>query len=225
MVHAADFVLALRREIQERLARLGETETLVFESKGTLDVPVLLRIALRNELDAVEVAGAWLASTSRDHPGALELRLALARQAGDESRHYTLIARRLAELDAGTDADNPHLMQAPSPLTQWLLTLVHPVERMAAGPFAREALACVKNEQFIALCRLRGDVATAALYERQIQPDEKHHHELGARFLGRHCADDATQAVARAAVHRTLDLADELAHAARNRGICQAPGC
>lgn len=217
------FVSGLEQEIDLALAQLGETEALTFETKGSLAVPALLAVALRNEMDAVMVAGAWLGRVGA-HPGAQMLRLALARQAGDEARHHFLIVQRLAELDAPA-AEGSDAPPAPGPLTAWLLTLEDPVEQMAAGPFAREALAVVKNRQFINLCRSRGDMHTAALYERHIQPDEQHHHTLGVRYLQRYCIDDASQARAAAAARRTLSLADEMAHMARGKGAVAAPGC
>ncbi|MEW5848880.1 MAG: ferritin-like domain-containing protein [Myxococcota bacterium] len=219
------FVAQLRALVDRRLAELGETEALTFESKGSLEIPVLLRLALKNELEATEVAGRWLAGVSDSLPLAAELKLLLARQAGDEAKHYGLIAARLRELDVDVTGWDPFRENPRSPLYSFLLPLTDPVEQMAAGPFAREALACVKNQQFIALCRKRGDVHTAALYERRIQPDESHHHELGAGMLRRLCVDEASQARALAAVEKTLALADELAEKARQKGICRAPGC
>ncbi len=58
------------------------------------------------------------------------------------------------------------------------------VERVAAGQFTREAIAIVKNRQFIEFCEAAGDRETAALYRDVIEPDERHHHELG-RTLAR----------------------------------------
>ncbi len=219
------FVNELKAHVDAHLAGLSETETLTFETRGSLEIPVLLRAALRNEMEATLVAANWLASVADHTPHTTSMRLALARQVGDESRHYTLVAARLRQLDVDVGEDDVLKEPARSPLTAWLLGLVDPVERMAAGPFAREALACVKNQQFIRLCRARGDVHTAALYERTILPDELHHHALGDRFLRRHCTTEAAQAAARAAVEKTLTLADEMAHRARERGAVRAPGC
>src|SRR5215831_698079 len=58
-----------------------------------LPIPALLRIALRNELEAAEVAAVWLASTDE-----LDVKLALARQCGDEAKHYVWIEERLHQL-------------------------------------------------------------------------------------------------------------------------------
>jgi hypothetical protein len=107
-----------------------------------------------------------------------------------------------------------------------LLSLGTTVERVAAGQFTREALAVVRNAEFVRFCEARGDEATAALYRDVIQPDERHHHELGRSLLSRLARTTEAQAAAREASDRTLNLAEELQEIARmKRGISRAPGC
>jgi hypothetical protein len=97
---------------------------------------------------------------------------------------------------------------------------------VAAGQFTREAIAVVKNRQFIELCERAGDAVTAALYRDVIEPDERYHHELGRRLLLRLAATEADQEAARRAARRTLELAEELQTAAlKTAGIHHAPGC
>jgi len=100
------------------------------------------------------------------------------------------------------------------------------VERVAAGQFTREAIAVVKNRQFIEFCERAGDRATATLYKDVIEPDERFHHELGRSILLRLATTPEAQAAARRAATRTLELAEELQAAAlRTAGIHHAPGC
>jgi hypothetical protein len=59
-----------------------------------------------------------------------------------------------------------------------------------------------------------------------IQPDERHHHEMGRSLLLRLAHTDEAQALARAASARTLAIAGELQEMARlKKGIGRAPGC
>ncbi len=140
---AAAFVEELGARNQEVLDRLAPAETLVAESGGDLRLENLLKIALRNEMEATEIAARWLVSTDD-----VETKLALARQAGDEAKHYRLIEDHLSEL--GTDlSDFDPTVQGMSPLTAYLDTLEDTVERIAAGQFTRESIAVVKNQQFI----------------------------------------------------------------------------
>src|ERR1051325_7632443 len=127
-----------------------------------LAIAALLRVALKNELEATEVAAAWLVDTIE-----LDAKLALARQCGDEAKHYAWIAERAHALGddlAGFDPRAP----APSPLSLYLRTLTTTVERAAAGPFTREAIAVVRNQVFASFCAARGDQATADLYRQRI---------------------------------------------------------
>ena len=217
---AEEFVAALDAENQARLRGLEPDATLAPEVKGPLNVPNLLKVALRNEAEATVIAARWLA-TSDD----IKLVLALARQAADEAKHYELIAKRLGVLGFDADGFDP-LAGGFGPLSAYLQTLSTSVERAAAGQFTREAIAIVKNLQFIEFCERVGDKETAALYRDIIEPDERHHHELGRRTLLRLATTPEAQATAQRAARRTLELADELQKKAlASAGIHHAPGC
>jgi len=83
------------------------------------------------------------------------VKLALARQVGDEAKHYRLIADRLKALGFAPMTFNP-LAKGYGPLFTYLDSLTSTVERVAAGQFTREAIAVVKNRQFIAFCESAG---------------------------------------------------------------------
>ena len=217
---AAAFIAQLASENESILKRLAPAQTLGAEARGDLSPRNLLRVALKNELEASEIAALWMPSAR----GA-ELKLALARQAGDEARHYRLIVERLHQLGDDLEGFDP-LAQGYSPLFKFLSALENDVERVAAGQFTREAIALVKNVQFIELCEQAGDLATSLLYRGVIQPDEHHHHQLGRHFLGRLAVNEESQQLARAAHARTLTLAEELQTLAFQRtGVHHAPGC
>jgi uncharacterized ferritin-like protein (DUF455 family) len=219
-VTAEEFVAALDRENQARLRDLEPDATLLSEVKGALNVPNLLKVALRNEAEATLIAARWLTSCQDT-----KLMLALARQAADEAKHYELIAARLGRLGFDVETFDP-LAGGLGPLSRYLDTLTQNVERVAAGQFTREAIAIVKNRQFIAFCERVGDKETASLYCDVIEPDERHHHELGRRTLLRLATTAEAQAAAQRAARRTLELADELQKTAlATAGIHHAPGC
>ncbi|HTO13743.1 MAG TPA: ferritin-like domain-containing protein [Candidatus Binatia bacterium] len=217
---AAEFVAQLDAENQAALRGLEPDATLKPEVEGALNVPNLLKVALRNEIEATEIAARWLVTTDD-----VAVKLALARQVGDEARHYRLIADRLGQLGTDAGALDP-LAGGYGPLFKYLDTLVTTVERVAAGQFTREAIAVVKNRQFIEFCDRVGDRETAALYRDTIEPDERYHHELGRRLLLRLATTPEAQAAATAAARRTLALAEELQKKAlATAGIHHAPGC
>lgn len=180
----------------------------------------MLRMALKNEIEAAEIAALWMSTTPE-----IDAKMGFGRQVGDESRHYRLIEKRLIELGDALDGFNP-LEKGYSPLFTFLAGLKTTVERVAAGQFTREAIAIIKNGQFIELCRSQGDAETAKLYEEIIQPDETYHQQLGRSMLERYAEAEEAQSAARAAAERTLALAEELQEVVRRKsGIHHAPGC
>src|SRR5688572_28898169 len=217
---AEEFVAQLDAENRTLLERLAPDATLAPEVDGDLTVPNLLKVALKNEIEATEIAARWLVTTDD-----VEVKMAFARQAGDEAKHYRMIAERLRELGVDLDGFNP-LAKGYGPLFTYLDTLTSTVERVAAGQFTREAIAVVKNRQFIEFCDRPGDRVTAILYRDVIEPDERYHHELGRSLLLRLATTDEAQATAARAARRTLELAEELQRKAlTTAGIHHAPGC
>lgn len=217
---AEEFVRELDARNQAVLRRLEPEATLKPEVSGNLTVLNLLKVALKNEIEATEIAARWLVTTDD-----VAVKMALARQAGDEAKHYRMIAARLGELGFDAEAFNP-IAAGYGPLFAYLDSLRATVERVAAGQFTREAIAVVKNRQFIEFCERAGDRATATLYRDVIEPDERFHHELGRSLLLRHATTPETQDRARRAAARTLELAEELqASALKTAGIHHAPGC
>jgi uncharacterized ferritin-like protein (DUF455 family) len=215
-----EFVEALDAANQAVLARLAPDATLRPEVEGALNVTNLLKVALKNEIEATEIAARWLVKTDD-----VQVKMAFARQAGDEAKHYRMIADRLRELGFDARGFDP-LAAGFGPLFQYLDALDSTVERVAAGQFTREAIAVVKNRQFIEFCERAGDRATATLYKDVIEPDERFHHELGRTLLLRLASTPEAQEAARRASARTLTLAEELQTAAlKTAGIHHAPGC
>jgi 1,2-phenylacetyl-CoA epoxidase catalytic subunit len=219
-VTSEEFVRELAAENDALLARLAPDATLKPEVDGALNVPNLLKVALKNEVEATEIAARWLVATTD-----VDVKLAFARQVGDEARHYRLIGERLRALGFDPDGVDP-LAKGYGPLFTYLDSLETTVERVAAGQFTREAIAVVKNRQFIEFCDRAGDRETAALYRDVIEPDERYHHDLGRRLLLKLATTTETQAAARRVARRTLDLAEELqVKALATAGIHHAPGC
>lgn len=203
-MEAKIFVSGLVEEMNAIFAKLGEHETLEAESSGHMEVVTLLKLALASELEASEMAGYWMPTTPE-----VDGKLVLAHQCGDEMKHYRLIANRLQEL--GEDlTDFEPLPDGYSALYEYMKTLRTTPERIAAGPFASEAIAEVRNAQFISFCRAAGDEQTASLYESTIHPEEINHYREGREFLEQHANTPEIQEAVTTAVRSTLAIADEL---------------
>lgn len=214
-----EFVNLLESENQASIERLGRLST-AGDIPDSLTIEKLLRVALKNELEASEIAALWMPTTLE-----LEIKLSLARQAGDEAKHYRLISERLSEMGIAADGIDPRV-SGYSALFEYLRGLDDTVARVAAGQFTREGIALVRNQCFIEFCEAKGDKKTADLYRNRIQEDERHHHELGARWLARYAVSYERQELARQAARKTIELAEEIQEAARlKQGISRAPGC
>jgi hypothetical protein len=199
-----DFVRNLRQEMDRLFSQLGERQTLESESEGKVDVVTLLKLALKSEIEASELAGYWMPTTAE-----IDVKMAFARQCGDEMKHYELILRRLRELGEDLSGYDP-AQEGYSPLYHYLRGLRTTVERVAAGPFAREAIAEVRNAQFIDFCRSVDDAGTAQLYVDVINPEEIHHHQMGYDLLAKYAVTDELQELATNAMRSSLAIADEL---------------
>ena len=190
------------------------------EPAPTVTIGSMLIGALKAEIEASQEAALWM-STSEE----LDVKLAMARQCGDEAKHYRLIEERLREMGHDLSSIDP-LADGYSPMFKYLESLRTTVERLAAGQFTREGLAKVRNRVFIDYCKAKEDVETAKLYEEIIQPDEEYHHEMGRRLLPKYADTPERQQLAREAATKTLQLAEELQEIAHlRRGMARAPGC
>src|SRR6266516_7956404 len=94
------FVAGLDALLAAALARIEEAAKA--PPAAQIGVRELLVVALRNEIEASEEAAMWLIA-ERDP----ELKLGLARQCGDEAKHYRLIAARLAEIGVDLSTHDP----------------------------------------------------------------------------------------------------------------------
>lgn len=219
-MNSLEFVDELEKQLGQLLAGLDKLELIESESSNQLEMAHLLKIALKNEIEATELAAYWLTTTPE-----VDVKLGFARQGGDEAKHYRLIEKRLAALEVDLKDFNP-LAAGYSKLFEYLKSLPDTVSRLAAGQFTREGIAVKRNEQFIRFCEIRDDRETANLYREIIQPDERYHHLLGKEMLQKYAVSEQQQQSARRAAQQTIMIAEELRGiAASKTGICQIPGC
>jgi uncharacterized ferritin-like protein (DUF455 family) len=215
----ANFVKELLESNQALLSQIGEVKTFsVSRHETDQALPTLLRIALANEISVAELASMWMPTVTD-----WEIKIVLAKQAGDEARHFQLVEQRMKELDISmSDFKTP----PPNPLFEFLRSLETPVEKIAAGLFTLESIAYKVNENFMHYCNRLGDFKTAEIYHRYIQPDELHHHQLGQQLLEKHATTPEIQEKARAASIKTLEIALKLrSTAAQKLGTSCFPGC
>ncbi|MEP6861299.1 MAG: DUF455 family protein [Deltaproteobacteria bacterium] len=213
-----DFLVALDADRADRLAAIAGAGRLSLTAEVAADAKALLQVALTNEVNVAELAAFWVATTPE-----LDVKLAFARQSGDEANHFNLVADRLRALGFDVGGYTP---PAANALFEYLRGLSSTVERLAAGLYALEAIAFAVNENFMAFCAARGDAETVRIYREYIQPDELGHHELGKRLLAKYAVSAEQQALARATAARVFELAAATrAKAAERLGAACFPGC
>jgi len=206
---------ALKTAHLEPIVAAGQTSLL---GDTATDRTTMLQVALANELGVSELAAAWIASTPE-----LDVKLAFARQVGDEASHFRLVADRLTALGFDVADFRP---PAANPLFAYLRGLEHTVERIAAGLYTLESIAHGVNENFMAFSERAGDAETVRIYREHIQPDELHHQRLGHALLAKYAANSASQQRAKEVVTRVLEIATATrATAAAKMGTACFPGC
>jgi uncharacterized ferritin-like protein (DUF455 family) len=216
----ANFSEDLYQYVTRQLSELDLLKEPIIEPAAPSEVIRRLKIALKNELEASELAAVWMPTTPE-----IDVKLALARQAGDEAKHYRLIEKRLEQLGASSVNFNP-AAEGYGPMFQLLAGFQSTVERVAGAQLARESLALKKNEQFIEFCEKAGDHETASLYRDEIQPDEEWHVDLGRRVLEKYATTLELQEKVRKAAQAVLDLAVKIQNKQlKELKVSHAPGC
>src|SRR5437016_7509299 len=145
------FVQELERDVHEKLASLDLLKEPQLGVVDRSEIVRRLKMALKNELEASEIAAVWIPTTPE-----VEVKLALARQVGDEAKHYKLIEDHLQKMGADLAGFNPSA-DGYGPMLQLLAGFKTTVERIGAAQFTRDSLALNKNQQFIEFCKAAGD--------------------------------------------------------------------
>jgi hypothetical protein len=216
---ASAFVEQVKAEIEQRLSKLDRAPEINAASDPVRHLPVLLRAALKNEIEAADIAAAWVASTPE-----IDAKLVLARHAGDEARHYQMLEQSMRSLSIDLSGYNP--LEPPSPVLKFLRTLMTTEERIAAALVAREAMGARRNRQFLVYLEAVGRHDMAQLYREVINPDEERHHRAGCELLARIAVTPEAQERARAAASRLLQIGDDVREAfLQGTGAGVVPGC
>lgn len=217
-MNGAEFVAKLKTENESILAKIDEPPLSWGVPRSEL-VAVLIKMALKNEIEATEIAAEWVSTTPE-----LNAKLALARHAGDEARHYQLIEEKARAKGVALDGFRP--LDPPSPVLNYLRTLTTTPERIAAALVAREAMGGRRNVQFLAFLDRAGLGELAALYRDVINPDEERHHLSGCAVLAELATTPETQQAARRAALGLLETGDRVrTNALEKTGAPVVPGC
>ena len=213
------FVERLLAENEKWLAKLDAAPDMTGPGSAAGTLGALLKMALKNEMEAAVIAAEWVATTPE-----LEAKLVFARHAGDEARHFQLLAEKAERLGISLQGYDP--LHPPSPVLTYLRTLETAVERVAAALVAREAMGGRRNAQFLKFLEGIGQKHLAQLYREVINPDEESHQQAGCRLLRSLAVTSQAQESARRAARRLLEIGDEVrSRTMEKTGAPVVPGC
>jgi hypothetical protein len=200
MVAAESFVNELDAKNQPSIGRVvaALNEGL---AKDGVEVADALRMALKAAIESAEVAALWI--TDCDD---LEMKLSLAEQCGDGARQCRRLSARLAALGIGhyDPRDGGY-----SKLFAFQRSLQTPEERSSAGYVTGKALSAARLAALSAFCATRGDEESARLLGTDIVGEERRYYDEGRVLLTGAATTEESQARARRAAYRTLELAGE----------------
>jgi len=200
MVAAESFVSELEAKNQPSIGRVVAALNDGLAKEG-VEVADALRMALKAAIESAEVAALWIPDCDD-----LEMKLSLAEQCGDGARKCRRLAARLAALGVGNydPRDGGY-----SKLFAFLRSLQTPEERSSAGYVTGKALSAARLAALAAFCTTRGDEESARLLGTDMVAEERRTYDEGRVLLTAAATTEESQARARRAAYRTLELAGE----------------
>jgi hypothetical protein len=134
------------------------------------------------------------------------MKLSLAEQCGDSAKQCRRLSARLAEVGvAGFDPRDGGY----SKLFAFLRPLQTPEERASAGFVTGKALSIARLATLASFCEGKGDAESARLLGVDLLEEERRYYEDGKQMLVSAAGTEESQARARRAAFRTLELANE----------------
>jgi hypothetical protein len=202
MVAAENFVSELDAKNQPTIQRVVDALRAALAKDG-VEVADALRFAVKGAIEAAEVAALWVSDCDD-----LEMKLSLAEHCGDAARQCRRLSARLTAL--GILGYDPR-EGGYSKLFAFLRSLQTPEERSSAGYVTGKALSMARLAALSSFCEAQGDAETAQLLGNELLSEERRYYDEGKRMLIAAAGVEESQARARRAAYRTLELAMETA--------------
>ena len=202
MVAAENFVSELDAKNQPSIQRVVDALSAALGKDG-VDVTDALRYAVKATIELAEVAALWISDCD-----SLEMKLSLAEQCGDSARQCRRVLARLETL--GVAGYDPRA-GGYSKLFAFLRSLQTAEERSSAGYVTGKALSMARLGVLSAFSQQQGDDESTQLLGVDMLSEERRYYALGKRMLIAVATTEESQARARRAAYRTLELAGETA--------------
>lgn len=204
MVQSDAFVAELEFKNQESFRGLLATSLLPALSGDGASVADLLRLESKLAIEAIESAAIWIVDCE-----SLELKMVLSAQCGVHARHFQKLQERLSTLGLSPGSYDPR-QGGYSKLFAFLRQLQTNEERVATGLLALGGAAVTRLGALVALCQDKGDAESAQLLRDELLPDEQRRLDEGRDRLALLTGGEDSQARARRAIFKTVELLGEL---------------
>jgi len=202
MVAAENFVAEMDSKNQASVQRIIDALAAALAKDG-VEVADALRFAVKATIETAEVAALWITDCAD-----LEMKLSLAEQCGDSACQCRKLSERLVSLGV---ANYDPRDGGYSKLFAFLRSLQTAEERASAGYVTGRALSMARLGALAGFCERKGDAESARLLGVEIMAQERRYYEQGKQMLVASVAIEESQARARRAAYRTLELAGETA--------------
>ncbi len=202
MVTADSFVAEFESKNENSFRNLLAAYLQGVEKEG-FSATDLLRIEAKFVVEATEVAALWLVDSD-----SLDSKMALGAQCGDAARQYQIIGERLTALGVDLTAFDPR-SSGYTKLFAFFRSLQSPEERAAASALTLRGMNVRRMRATAVLCQEKGDPETARLFQEILIADEERHLHAGRKSLLASALAEESQARARRASFRTIEVLAE----------------
>jgi hypothetical protein len=204
MVSADVFVAETESKNQESLRGLVVSGYLPALAGDAMSIAEMLRLEAKLAIEAIEASAIWIADTE-----SLEMKIVLGAQCGVHAQEYRRLQERLSALGLAPGSYDPR-QGGYSKLFAFLRSLQTNEERAAAGLLTLGSAAVARLEALLVVCGERGDGETGELLRGGLIPDEQRRADEGRERLVLIATAEDSQARARRAVYKTIELLGEV---------------
>jgi hypothetical protein len=204
MVSADVFVAETESKNQESLRGLVVSGYLPALAGDAMSIADMLRLETKLAIEAIEANAIWIADTE-----SLEMKIVLSSQCGLHAREYRRLQERLSALGLAPGSYDPR-QGGYSKLFAFLRSLQTSEERAATGLLTLGSAAVARLEALLVVCGERGDGETDELIRGGLLPDEQRRADEGRDRLVLLATAEDSQARARRAIYKTIELLGEI---------------
>ena len=204
MVNADVFVADLEFKNQESFRGLVASGYLPALAGDGASVADMLRLETKFGIEFIEAAAIWIADSE-----SLEMKILLGTQCGVHARQYQRLQDRLSALGLAPGSYDPR-QGGYSKLFAFLRSLQTSEERAATGLLTLGGSAVARLSALAAVCEEKGDSDTKDLLRNELIPDEQRRSDEGRDRLVLLTTAEDSQARARRAIYKTVELLGDL---------------